>query len=55
MTQENHTRPHDHALTVDGDATVTLPETTDRNASGAICDHDGRMLPGTNAATIRGM
>ena len=34
------------------DITITLPETTDCNASGAICTSDGRMLSGPTSATI---
>ena len=37
-----------------GDVTITLPATTDCNATGAICDYDGNMLSHTNVATIRG-
>ena len=32
--------------------TVTLPETTDCDAIGAICTSDGRMLSGPTSATI---
>ena len=45
-------------ITVDpegnGDVTITLPETTDCSATGAICDYDGNMLSHTNVATVRG-
>ena len=34
--------------------TVTLPPTTDCNASGAICMDDGRKLSNSNSATIAG-
>ena len=34
--------------------TVTLPETTDCDATGAICTYDKRKLSQTNVATING-
>ena len=34
------------------DITITLPETTDCNADGAICTSDGRMLSSPTSATI---
>ena len=37
-----------------GTISITLPETTDCNATGAICTDDDRKLSHTNAATITG-
>ena len=37
-----------------GAVTITLPETTDCNATGAICTYDDRKLSHTNVATING-
>lgn len=36
------------------DVTITLPATTDCEATGAICTADGRMLVGQTAATVEG-
>ena len=36
------------------DVTVTLPVTTDCNATGAICDYDGNMLSNSPSATVAG-
>ena len=33
---------------------ITLPETTDCNATGAICDYDGEMLSNSPSATVAG-
>ena len=45
-------------ITVDpegnGDVTVTLPATTNCNATGAICDYDGNMLSNSPSATVAG-
>ena len=38
----------------DGDVTITLPETTDCDASGAICTGDGRPLSHALSATVAG-
>ena len=38
----------------DGDVTITLPETTDCDAEGAICTEDDRMLSEGHTATVRG-
>lgn len=38
----------------DGAVTVTLPATTDCNATGAICTPDGRMLVGSTTMTVAG-
>ena len=37
-----------------GDVTITLPETTDCNAQGAICTGDGRMLSNRLELTVSG-
>ena len=37
-----------------GDITITLPETTDCTATGAICSQDGRKLSNSSSATILG-
>ena len=37
-----------------GTISITLPETTDCNATGAICTYDGRELSHTNVAAITG-
>ena len=45
-------------ITVDpdgnGDVTVTLPATTDCNATGAICDYDSNMLSNSPSFTVQG-
>ena len=38
----------------DGAVSITLPETTDCTATGAICTYDERELSHTNVATING-
>ena len=38
----------------DGDVTITLPETTDCNATGAICTEDNRMLSNRLEPTVSG-
>ena len=40
--------------TGNGPVTITLPETTDCSASGAICTNDGRMLSHSPSATVAG-
>ena len=40
--------------TGNGPVTITLPETTDCSASGAICTDDGRMLSHSPSATVAG-
>ena len=37
-----------------GDVTITLPATTDCNATGAICDYDDNMLSNSPSATVSG-
>ena len=37
-----------------GDVTVTLPATTDCNATGAICDYDSNMLSNSPSFTVQG-
>ena len=37
-----------------GAITITLPATTDCNATGAICTDDGRMLSNSNSVSISG-
>ena len=38
----------------DGPVTVVLPQTTDCEAAGAVCDPDGRMLSNESRATVPG-
>ena len=38
----------------DGDATITLPATTDFIDNGAICTRDDRMLSNQPASTVSG-
>ena len=37
-----------------GEVTVTLPQTTDCKANGAICDYDDNMLSNSPSATVAG-
>ena len=37
-----------------GDVTITLPATTDCNATGAICDYDSNMLSNSPSFTVQG-
>ena len=38
----------------DGDVTVTLPKTTNCNAQGSVCTHDGEMLSAESSLTVPG-